>query len=160
MTMVNTLEREWLLLILTPATLSVTKADTMDSAIKESAPIHWEPNFVTHEEPSALASVHSKTDSSNQLVNGWLSLLGDKLYLIRSVEDIFFTIEGNNVDVWVVIPQRDLDVLHQIVESEWELAKILVTGENPPFLVDFHVIYRYDRNVQDLAPTRAIRLPR
>ena len=82
------------------------------------------------------------------------------LYAIPLVEDIFVSIEGSDVDVWVVIPERDLAILHQITEKEIELYKTLVSGESPPFLIDFHIIYRCGRNVEELAPTRAIRLPR
>lgn len=99
-------------------------------------------------------------DSSSQDVNGWLSLIKEGLYSIPSVEDIFVSIGGSDVDVWVVIPERDLAILHQIVEMEWELTKLFVSGENPAFLVDFHIIYRSGRNVEDLAPTTAIRLLR
>ncbi len=73
---------------------------------------------------------------------------------------LFVSIEDNDVDVWVVIPERDLTILHQIVEREGELFDTLVSGESPPFLIDFHIIYRCGRNLEDLAPTRATRLPR
>jgi hypothetical protein len=99
-------------------------------------------------------------DSSNQSVDGWLSYIREKLYSNPSVEDIFVSIEDNSVDVWVVIPEHDLAILHQIVEVEGELFDTLVSGESPPFLVDFHIIYRRGRKIEELAPTKAIRVPR
>ena len=145
-----------------------TMIDVLNSAIKKSAPRDWLP-VMTCEELLPIISTDSKTDStgskidfdfSNQLVNGWLSLIGKELYSNPSVEDIFVSIEDSHVDVWVVIPERNLAILHQIVEREGVLFKTFVSGENRPFLIDFHVIYRCGRNVDDLAPTRAIRLPR
>ena len=131
---------------------STIEVDILDSSIKQPVPRDW----------ATMISIDNKRefDYSSQSVNGWLTLIREELYSIPSVEDIFIGIEDTNVDVWVVIPNRDLAILHQIVESEWELVKVLVSGESPPFLVDFHIIYRCGRNVEDLAPTRTIRLPR
>ncbi len=138
-----------------------TMVDVLNSAIKKSAPRDWLP-VMAGEELSPIISTDSEIDFdfSNQLVNGWLSLIREALYSNPSVEDIFVSIEGSDVDVWVVIPERDLAILHEIVEREGELFETLVSGENRPFLIDFHVIYRCGRNVEDVAPTRAIRLPR
>ena len=134
----------------------MTIANTKDVELEQSEPMEWP------EEPLPVNSWYNKTDidSSNQDVNGWLSLIKEKLYTNPSVEDIFVDIEDNDVDVWVVIPEHDLATLHQIVEAEGELFDTLVSGESPPFLIEFHVIYRCGRNVEDLAPTRAIRLLR
>ena len=142
-------------------TIVNTMVDVLNSAIKQSIPRGWLP-VMAGEELSPIISTDSEIDFdfSNQLVNGWLSLIREALYSNPSVEDIFVSIEGSDVDVWVVIPERDLAILHEIVEREGELFETLVSGENRPFLIDFHVIYRCGRNVEDVAPTRAIRLPR
>ena len=124
---------------------------------------HWSRTVLMgYEEPLPVDSADNEVgfDSSTQNVNGWLLLVKEELYSNPSVEDIFVSIEGNDVDVWVVIPKHDMAVLRRVVEEEGELLKILVSGENPAFLFDFHIIYRCGRNVGELAPTRAIRLPR
>ena len=131
---------------------STSEVDILNSDIKRSIPRDWV--------PMTYIDYKREFDSSSQDVNGWLSLIKEELYSNPSVEDIFVSIEDSNVDVWVVIPERDLTILHQIVEREWELLKAFVSGEHSPFLIDFHIIYRCGRNVEDLAPTRAIRLPR
>jgi hypothetical protein len=142
-------------------TIADTMVDVINSAIKKSAPRGWLP-VMTCEELSPIISTGSKieVDFSNQLVNGWLSLIREALYSNPSVEDIFVSIEGSDVDVWVVIPERDLNILHDIVEREGRLFETLFSGENPPFLIDFHIIYRCGCNIEELAPTKAIRLPR
>ena len=147
----------------------MTIANTVDIEVEivnsgeQAVARHWPPTILMgYEEPLPLKSVDNKGgfDSSNQHVNGWLSLVKEQLYSNPSVEDIFVSIEGSDVDVWVVIPEHDLAILHQIVEAEGELFDTLVSGESPPFLIEFHIIYRCGRNLEDLAPTRAIRLPR
>ena len=147
----------------------MTIANTVDIEVEivnsgeQAVARHWPPTVLMgYEEPLPVDSVDNEVgfDFSNQDVNGWISLIREGLYSIPSVEDIFVSIEGSDVDVWVVIPERDLAILHQIVEMEWELIKPFVSGENPPFLVDFHIIYRRGHNIEDLAPTKAIRVPR
>ena len=166
MTRVDTRDADWHLLISkleVEAASSAIEVDLLNSAIKQSIPREWLPIiFMAHEEILPVIGVDSKmgVDSSNQCVDGWLSRIREELYSNPSVEDIFVSIEDSNIDVWVVIPKRDLAILHRIVETEWELIKMLVSGESPPFLVDFHIIYRCGRDIEDLAPTKAIRVPR
>ncbi len=168
MTIVHTKDRDWYLLgskLQVKAMASPTQLDVLNSSVKQSIPRDWLPVvFMAEEEPLPVISVDNERsfDSSNQNVNGWLSLIREGLYSIPSVEDIFVSIEGNGVDVWVVIPERDLAILHEIVEKEGELFDTLVSGENSPFLMDFHIIYRRGRNIDDLVPrhSKSIRLPR
>jgi len=160
MAIVDTIERDWHSLSLKRTMVSTTEVDVLNSAVKKSAPGDWLPRMAG-EEPLPTATQNKLGfDFSNQLVNGWLSLIREELYSNPSVEDIFVSIEDSDVDVWVVIPERDLTILHQIVEKEGELFGVLVSGESPPFLIDFHIIYRCGRKIEDLAPTKAIRLPR
>jgi len=142
-------------------TIVDTMVDVLNSAIKKSAPREWLP-VMACEELSPIISTDSRIgfDFSDQTINGWLSLVKEQLYANPSIEDIFVSIEGSEVDVWVVIPEHDLAILHQIVETEGKLFETFFSGENPPFLVDFHIIYRCGCNIQELTPTRAIRLPR
>ncbi len=93
-------------------------------------------------------------------VNDWISLIKKRLFDNPSVEDIFVSIEKSDVDVWVVIAERDLSVLSLLVEKEDQIIEKLVSGENPALLIDFHVIYRCGRNIEDLVSNRAIQLPK
>jgi len=166
MTIVDTKDIGWHLLaseLRAKAMSSAIEVDILNSSIEQSILKDWSSVISMEcEEPPRVIRVENKGgfDSSNQNVNGWLSLVREKLYANPSVEDIFVDIEDDDVDVWVVIPEHDLAILHQIVEAEGELFDTLVSGESPPFLIEFHVIYRCGRNVEELAPTRAIRLPR
>jgi len=165
-TRVDTRDTDWHLLISKleiEATRYDIKVDSLNSASTQSIPRNWLPIiFMPHEEILPVIDVANRMgfDSSNQCVDGWIALIRKELYANPSVEDIFVSIEGSDVDVWVVIPEHDLAILHQIVEVEGELFDTLVSGESPPFLVDFHIIYRRGRKIEELAPTKAIRLPR
>lgn len=166
MTIVYTKDTDWHLLISkleVQAASSAIEVDLLNSTIKQSIPRDWLPTiFMAYEEPLPIVSVVNERgfDSSNQCVDGWIALIREKLYSNPSVEDIFVSIEDSDVDVWAVIPERDIVILDQLADIEWELLERLVSGEHPVLLIDFHIIYRCGRNTEDLAPTRAIRLPR
>ena len=166
MTIVHTKDRGWYSLgskLQVKAIVAATQFDVLNSSVEQSLLRDWLPVvFMAEEEPLSVIRVENERsfDFSNQCVNGWLALIREELYSIPLVEDIFVSIEGSDVDVWVVIPERDLAILHQIVEREEKLFETLFSGENPPFLVDFHIIYRCGCNIKELAPTKAIPLPR
>jgi len=166
MTLADTKDRDWYLLASEVETKTISsdiEVYILNSAIKQPMLKDWLPTvFVAYEEPLPLRSVDNKrgSDSSNQCIDGWLSHIREALYSIILVEDIFVSIEDSDVDIWVVIPERDIAVLDQLADIEWEILEMFVSEEHPLFLIDFHVIYRCGRNIEDLAPTRAIRLPR
>jgi len=142
--------------VITIADTEQIEVDTLNSLTKQSATRDcWPIFFPEYEELEPAISVDTFSH-----VNGWLELIREELYANPSVEDIFVSIEGSNVDVWVVIPERDLAALDQLADIEWELLEMFVSGEHPVFLIDFHVIYRCGRNIGDLVPTMAVRLPR
>ena len=165
MMIVDTKERDWHLLISkleVEAARSDIKVDLLDSASKQSIPRDWSPLVFMAYESLPPISVTNKGgfDSSDQCVNGWIALIRKELYANPSVEDIFVSIEDDNVDVWVVIPKRDISVLRQLVQGEGRIVEMLVSGEHPAFLIDFHIIYRCGRSIDEVAPSKAIRLPR
>lgn len=142
---------------------ATTEVDILHSLMKQHIPKDWRPIvFMADEEPLPVINVDNKRgfDLSDQCVNGWLALIREELYSNPSVEDIFVSIEDSDVDVWVIIPERDISILRQLVEIEGRILEMIVSGEHPPFLIDFHVIYRCGRNTEDLVSNRAIRLPR
>ena len=166
MTLLDTKETDWYLLISkleVEAVSSAIEVDILHSSMKQHIPKDWVPIvFTGYETPLSLESVDNRRgfDSSDQNLNGWLSLIREQLYSNSSVEDIFVSIEDSDVDVWVVIPKRDISIIRQLVEIEGRMLEMLVSGEHPAFLIDFHVIYRCGRNIEELVSNRAIRLPR
>jgi len=166
MTIVDTKDTDWYLLVSKLGVMAVPsdiEVDILNSVTKQSVARDWPSTILMgYEEPLPLESVDNRRsfDSSNQCVDGWIALISEKLYSNPSVEDIFVSIEDNNVDVWVVIPNRDIAVLDQLANIEWELLEMFVSGEYPVFLIDFHIIYRCGRNIEELVSSRAIRLPR
>lgn len=120
------------------------------------------PSVEMYEESLPTISAHNPRsyDSSDQGINGCLSHIAEGLYLLPSVEAIYVTIEESEIDIWVVLPERDITILKEIVEKELELSRPLIAGGTQVFLIDFHVIYRCGRGIKDIAPTRAIRIPK
>lgn len=95
-----------------------------------------------------------------QEVDEWISRIREELYLEPSVESVYMSIEEGNVDFWVVIPKRDIEVVRHIAESQARIMDIFGRTEKPIFFMDFHVIYRNGHGEEELVPKRAIRLPK
>lgn len=91
----------------------------------------------------------------------WLSKIRREVYAHREVEDLYVSIGDEElVDYWIIIPQRDLELVGRLIEDQY--ARIIIpfaeTGR-PPFGLDFHIIYLEGRDPEDLVPRRAIRVP-
>lgn len=143
-------------------TLPVRQLDILYPDMRDPRTQAWRP-VVFSECRSELAIIgdsKSDIDSSDQHVDGWIARIREEFYSNPSVESIFVTIEDGNVDVWVVIPKRDIHVVRRISEGEGRILRMFAAAEHPVFFLDFHVVYRADRSEKDLIPTGAIQLPR
>jgi len=96
---------------------------------------------------------------SDQSADGLIRYVRDELYSVQSIESIYVDIKEDNIDIWVVIPKRDIAVVRQIAESKGRILRLFASAEHPPFTLDFYVVYRDGRNEEDLLPKQAIRVP-
>ena len=102
----------------------------------------------------------SDTVPSDQTVNGWIAYVREEFYSVPEVEAIYVTIEENDVDIWLLIPNRDIGLVRRLAEREMELLNRFATLERPLFLFEFHIVYRCGALESQFVPQRAIRLPR
>lgn len=114
-----------------------------------SAPILWSQDDSYH--PS-----YSDTD-------GWLSLIRSKVYSHREVEAVYVSLnvtEERLLDYWIIIPHRDVEVIRQLIRAQHrDLIRLFAQTANPPFQLDFHIIYAEGRDAQGLVPTDAVYVP-
>ncbi len=91
----------------------------------------------------------------------WIGILRGSLYEVDGVESIFVAKHENTFDVWVIIADRDLQVVRNISNAERALLKLFLAREhNPIFSFDFHTLYRGVRKATELVPKNALPLPR
>jgi hypothetical protein len=102
----------------------------------------------------------SNTVSYDQTMNGWIAYVREEFYSIPEVEAIYVAIEENNVDIWLVIPNRDFALLRELVELEMKFLNTFIALEEPLFLFEFHIVYRCGANESKFVPKRAMRIPR
>jgi hypothetical protein len=98
--------------------------------------------------------------SFDQTMNGWLNYIRDEFYAIPQVEAIFVAIDDRDVDIWLIIPNRDFALLRTIVEREMKVMKVFTPTEKPLFLFEFHIVYRCGAAENELVPREAVSLPR
>ena len=142
---------------------SVGRQQVLDSRTKKSAnqaqqSLH--PTAVIDQQSVVIQDQTRETFSSDQEVDGWISRIREQLYLEPSVESVYMSIEEGNVDLWVVVPERDIQVVRRIAESQARIMDLFGQTEKPLFFIDFHVVYRNGHSEEEVIPKRAIRLPK
>ena len=96
-----------------------------------------------------------------QSSDAWICLLRDGLFPIQGVETIHFTRDETTVDVWVIIPKRDIGLVRRIAEAERKIMSMFVSHQRDPlFHFDFHTVYRGSNQVEELLPRSAVSIPR
>ena len=91
----------------------------------------------------------------------WLSKIRTEVYKHKEVEALYVSIgEEGLVDYWIVIPQRDITLVRTLVECQQkDIVALFVREHGAPFQLDFHIIYREGREVENLVPSDAIEIP-
>lgn len=118
--------------------------------------------LTTREYSSKATALQGSRDivSSDQTMNGWIAYIREEFYSVPAVEAIYVAIEDNDVDVWLLIPDRDFALVRKLVDLEMKILESFATLERPLFLFEFHIIYRCGADETQFVPKRAIRLPR
>jgi len=100
---------------------------------------------------------------TNQEVNGWIAYIKDIFYEFPQVESIYYAIEEDKNDIWLIIPKRDFSLVRRLVDLEMNVLDTFETNETndkPLYQFEFHIIYRGRNNEADLIPQRAVRIPK
>lgn len=135
----------------------------LDSEVRKTLPSFLDVFILdTHEyiSQATISQENSDIVSSDQSINGWIAYVREEFYSVPEVEAIYVTIDENDVDIWLLIPNRDIGVVRQLAEREMNMLDRFATLERPQFLIEFHVVYRCDADESQYVPLRAIRLPR
>lgn len=89
----------------------------------------------------------------------WIERTRSRLFQIDGVESLYMTRDENTVDIWVIIPGRDFDLVRRIAEAQRAIGRDFVTTERAPvFSFDFHTMYRGEHREDEMVPSRAILL--
>ena len=88
-------------------------------------------------------------------INSWLAVAGARI--TGDVEaDVAVTFDDQNVNLWIVIPERDLALARKIIGECHSLLQWFDGG--PEYSIDFHIIYRQGRDLADVLPSHHILL--
>jgi hypothetical protein len=117
-------------------------------------------NFHIYSTKQSISQRNTETVLSDQFKDGWITHIREHFYSTSQVEAIYMTINENDIDIWLLIPNRDIAIVRQLAEKETEILARFAALERPPFLVEFHVVYRCGADESQFVPQQAIRLPR
>ena len=97
----------------------------------------------------------------SQYSDAWIRLLRGNLFSIQGIESMHLARDETTIDVWVVIPKRDIGLVRKIAETEREIMSQFINHQRDPlFYFDFHTVYMESSRVEELVPRSAIEIPR
>ena len=96
----------------------------------------------------------------NQTANGWISYIKEIFYSVPQVESIFYTIDDTDIDVWLIIPKRDFELLRRLVDLEISVLDVFFSEDSSLYRFEFHILYRNDADEYQIVPKKALRLPK
>lgn len=96
----------------------------------------------------------------------WMEKVANAFYDIEGVEWVYVTQQGEYIkgdaifDFWVIINERNLDLVREIAEAKYNLLKLAPIHEDSVYRVsyvcDYHTIYRDGRDLKDIEPSFAL----
>ena len=112
-------------------------------------------------EPHISMAQEEDTTRSDSWNDGWLATIRRELHEHGRFEHLYVSIgDEGMVDYWVVIPDRDLDLVRRLVEEQHKIVRLFGSGQQrPPFNLDFHIVYGKGRDAKTLVPSDAFRVP-
>ena len=96
----------------------------------------------------------------DQTVNGWIAYVKEQFYTVSQVESIYYTIDDIDIDVWLIIPTRNFNLLRRLIDLEIRVLDIFSTANLSLYRFEFHIIYRNNASEHQIVPKKALRLPR
>ena len=105
---------------------------------------------------------YSPEQISDSRSHSWLNRISKTVFANPAVEALFVSnVEEAVRDYWVVIPERDIALVRELISDQQEkVLSLFAQAENAPFQLDFHIVYRNGRDVKELIPSEAISVPR
>jgi hypothetical protein len=98
--------------------------------------------------------------NSNQTLNGWISYIKDQFYSVPETEAIYYTIDNKDIDLWILIPTRNFQLLRRLVDLEMRVLDTFSYGNESLYRLEFHILYRNYAKENTIISSKAILVPR
>ena len=98
------------------------------------------------------------SDIFSQTLNGWISYIKDQFYKISEIQSIYYSINDKDVDIWILIPKRDIVLLRRLVDLEIKVLETFTYGGESLFRLEFHIVYCNHTDEKMLVPSKALYL--
>lgn len=99
-----------------------------------------------------------KSVISDQEINGWIGYIKEYLYTFKQVESVFYQIDKENIDIWIIIPDRNIALLRDLIDAEMNMLDRFDVEGKSLYVFEFHIIYRCGVDEINVTPQGAIRV--
>ena len=107
---------------------------------------------------TSLHETNINLTTLDQNANGLIAYVREQFYAIPKVESIYYTIDDTDVDIWLIIPTRDFNLLCRLVDLEMRILDIISIADLSLYQLEFHILYRNSCNENQIVPKKALRL--
>ena len=87
-----------------------------------------------------------------------IAFVKDEMYSISEIESIYISIDGESIDIWILIPDRDINLVSKIIEKENNIIDRFINERQTKYIFEFHVIYKCQADESSLVPTNSIKI--
>ena len=88
--------------------------------------------------------------------NDCMAFVKEEMYSISGIESIYVSIDGESLDIWILIPERDIDLVQRIIEKENRIVDRFIDEGQTKYLFDFHVLYQCQATESELVPANSM----
>lgn len=107
---------------------------------------------------TSLHATNVNLTTLDQNANGLIAYVREQFYAIPQVESIYYTIDDTDVDIWLIIPTRDFNLLCRLVDLEMSILDIISIADLSLYQLEFRILYRNGCNENQIVPKIALHL--
>ena len=123
--------------------------------------INWQGKEVDTIDTSFKTSIKERNKYKYlQSGNECMAFVKEEMYSISGIESIYVSIDGESVDIWILIPERDIDLVQRIIEKENRIIDRFINEGQTKYLFDFHVLYQCHATESELVPANSVKIPK
>ncbi|GEM_PF-1945782 len=102
--------------------------------------------------------IHTWTSQFIHTKDECIALVKEEMFSILGVNSFYVSIDEESVDVWILIPDRDTNLINRIIDKENMIIDRFITDGQTKYLFEFHVLYQCQANEAEIIPTSSIKI--
>jgi len=87
-----------------------------------------------------------------------IAFVKEEMYSISEIKSIYISIDGESIDIWILIPDRNINLIDRIIEKENKIIDRFIHDGQTKYLFEFHVLYMCQTDESEITPSNSIKI--